>query len=86
MAYFKKALEKASGYQYKTDLESKNAWSQIRYLCEENICEAIKSKLNSILNSYEDKQWAPSALAYHKSEAIEDTLNYLNVSEVWINF
>jgi len=79
MTYFKKCLEKASGYQYKTNLESRTVCSQIVYACDEIICETIKSKINSMLVSYEDRNWAPSSLAYHKSEAIEDTLNYLNV-------
>jgi len=80
MNLFKKTLEKASGFQYKSSLESRSICAQITYVCDEVICESIKSKLNNFLEHYEEFQWAPNSCAHNKSEGIVDTLNYLNTS------
>ena len=80
MNLFKKTLEKASGFQYKGNLESRSICAQITYVCDEVICESIKSKLNNFLEHYEEFEWAPNSCAHTKSEIIVDTLNYLNVN------
>lgn len=80
MAFFKKTLEKASGFQYKGNLESRSICAQITYACDEVICESIKSKLNNFLEHYEEFDWTPHSCAHQKSDIIVDTLNYLNVN------
>ncbi len=86
MAFFKKTLEKASGFQYKGSLESRSICAQITYACDEVICESIKSKLNNFLEHYEEFDWAPNSCVHSKSDVIVDTLNYLNVKIFNENF
>ncbi len=85
MTFFKKSLEKASSHQYQNNkLESSTMCEQIIYACEEIICETIKSKLSNFLSSYENRNWAPQSLEQERFGALEDALNYLNVSLLFL--